>query len=1278
MKSLFRHPAILFPKWRIYSGLLIFVLTLVSLDLFGKSHFNSNPERDANPRPKLSLVSSPPCLLTLSTTSTPASCPNFNNGTATVNVVSGGVSPYSYSWVSYAAGDLDGQNGWNGGIGGFTNYTAGDADVTNSVAHSGSNSWYFKKGYNSPGQGSPFTRNVASAGAPGNGAAGNQSVIELSFKPAVLNDGSRITVYEGSVNRDERTGANLYIENIGGGMVSLYMFRSDNDGPNNDYAVQENIGTYPANVWNTVKMVTDYPATNNSDRTTWGSTKYYVNGVLVFTETSWMHWWRYQHGSAYVPGGSIKFTNNNAGAGFYIDDVSMVVNNTLTNQVVGTFSAGFEVNNQTTQTASNLTAGTYDVIVTDNNGCSAITSATVSSTNYPVHNVTTGLNYCTIQAAINDPLTVTGNVINVDAGTYAENVVLNKSITLNGAKAGVDARGRVAGAPSPATESIIAPAAGAAVDLQAGANSAVVDGFSMMATVGGTNGVVQTISSILTGVQIKNNLMKLNSSTGAVLWFNRGIVDLTVTQNEMYGGTASTQVIFFNGPQTFSGFYLTYNNIYGTGGTYGWFVDGNRNVGASATPRNPLIKGNLFQGLIAGINCGSRSIQDAQIIENTFNNNTQLGLQGGPKNTNIARNTFTGNGLYGMALTVFGSSDVTRGSLNATVQNNFFSGNGTAPGGFGDLVLSNQTVGVLNSVTITANSFLSTIAIVNNDPDGGTDVAHATCNWFGTNSPSGVAAKIVNISGAVTSFSPWVNSGTDDDLVTPGFQPLPNSCTACTVTPLLKTNINGVEVTANTNGTDATGSITACNLTNNVTFNLFSDLNSAPGNVKAYQVIVSSTNVNYGMCTNCSALLSAFTGANTTVSLINPALPGTLVIKFRAFVDAGVNNGIPDNGECTGDWIVYTITVNPSSTYYSDADNDNYYPNGASTIQACSEPDHYAPAANSGDCNDNNPNVHPGIPENCGLVGVNGVDDDCDGITDEDSTSPAITCPSNISSGCTATSCGNNVTIPHPSYTDNCNGLVTFNNPSGFFNIGTTTVVFTGSDASSNTSTCSMTVTVIDNRIPNITCPGNLTRSAATLVSNFPTLTALSDNCLLDHYEGRYKKGTTWFAWNSSTALPIPPAVIPPAGMSPLNGVYTAGAHTVQYQVFDVNGNVKVCQFTLTVTVPLEGETNGTNQTIGQTNTERAVNTDQAPALHCYPNPFRDELNIAFALPVSAHVQVSVLDVTGREIALIANADYVSGNYELPFRAELLGDGVYFVRLNVDGKNTMAKVVILK
>lgn len=54
---------------------------------------------------------------------------------------------------------------------------------------------------------------------------------------------------------------------------------------------------------------------------------------------------------------------------------------------------------------------------------------------YTVHNLNTGLSYKAIQEAISAPDTLDGHTILVDSGTYTENIVVNKSISLVGKNA---------------------------------------------------------------------------------------------------------------------------------------------------------------------------------------------------------------------------------------------------------------------------------------------------------------------------------------------------------------------------------------------------------------------------------------------------------------------------------------------------------------------------------------------------------------------------------------------------------------------------------------------------------------------------------------------------------------------------------------------------------------------------------------------------------------------------------------------------------------------------
>ncbi|MHA6281031.1 MopE-related protein, partial [Salinimicrobium sp. CAU 1759] len=68
-----------------------------------------------------------------------------------------------------------------------------------------------------------------------------------------------------------------------------------------------------------------------------------------------------------------------------------------------------------------------------------------------------------------------------------------------------------------------------------------------------------------------------------------------------------------------------------------------------------------------------------------------------------------------------------------------------------------------------------------------------------------------------------------------------------------------------------------------------------------------------------------------------------------------------------------------TSTWYADADEDDYgVDDTATNIEACENPG-AGYASQAGDCNDNDPAINPGATEVC-----DGVDNDCDGLVDTD------------------------------------------------------------------------------------------------------------------------------------------------------------------------------------------------------------------------------------------------------------------------------------------------------
>ena len=91
--------------------------------------------------------------------------------------------------------------------------------------------------------------------------------------------------------------------------------------------------------------------------------------------------------------------------------------------------------------------------------------------------------------------------------------------------------------------------------------------------------------------------------------------------------------------------------------------------------------------------------------------------------------------------------------------------------------------------------------------------------------------------------------------------------------------------------------------------------------------------------------------------------------------NAAVNPGATEVCNLIDDDCDGLIDEGVQSTFYADVDGDGYG-NASSSTLACSAPVGYVTDAT--DCNDGNAAVNPGATEIC-----NGIDDDCDGLTDE-------------------------------------------------------------------------------------------------------------------------------------------------------------------------------------------------------------------------------------------------------------------------------------------------------
>ena len=80
-----------------------------------------------------------------------------------------------------------------------------------------------------------------------------------------------------------------------------------------------------------------------------------------------------------------------------------------------------------------------------------------------------------------------------------------------------------------------------------------------------------------------------------------------------------------------------------------------------------------------------------------------------------------------------------------------------------------------------------------------------------------------------------------------------------------------------------------------------------------------------------------------------------------------------------------------------------------------------------------------------------------------------------------------------------------------------------------------------------------------------------------------------------------------------------------------------------------------------------------------YPNPFNPTTTIGFTLQSSGHTTVKIYDALGREVATLVNEHLEAGiNHQRTFDASKLSSGIYFARLQSNGKQMMKKLLLMK
>lgn len=395
--------------------------------------------------------------------------------------------------------------------------------------------------------------------------------------------------------------------------------------------------------------------------------------------------------------------------------------------------------------------------------------------------------------------------------------------------------------------------------------------------------------------------------------------------------------------------------------------------------------------------------------------------------------------------------------------------------------------------------------------------------------------------------------------------------------------------------------------------------------------------------------------------------------KYLLMIIPGYDYGDFPNGGL----LSLVLHCNTNCTIYADEDGDGYGDPGRSFPECwrIEIPEGYS--ANNFDCNDHNPAVHPGATEICG----NGIDDDCDGLIDEDcGCTLTMTCPPDANRNTIFLTCSSLYNTPKPVIGGTCilkkltwvmTGATSGASPvtginyvgTKLFKTGVTTIIYTASDALGKSVSCSFTVTVNDNVNPVLICPSDIKQDASknscSKVINVSNPMAF-DNC-----------GLTNLTWVMTGAT---------SGNSPATGInyvgkktFNAGTTTITYTAKDTAGNISTCSFKVKVNSSSKCNVQGTaNKTGKQLMPEDEIyNVAGELALKVFPNPSNDYFNMEMVSGnPNQKLDITLFDITGRLLKKIVTEPFGVAKF-----GENLIPGVYVVEVKQGESRKMIKLV---
>jgi len=362
----------------------------------------------------------------------------------------------------------------------------------------------------------------------------------------------------------------------------------------------------------------------------------------------------------------------------------------------------------------------------------------------PVYNVNLSTYYCKIQDAIDDPLTTDGHTIQVAAGSYPENVLVDKELIIAGAGA---------------SSTTILSGAGVAVEVTA--DNVTIEGFEIKHTSVTSLADMGILLNMSNGSVIQNNLLTMNSL---------GVQLLDAGSNYIYQNEFAYNAI---------GIYLE-----GTTDGLGNFDGGSNGPFYSLSLNNVVEENFIHNSVLIGGQGGQGIYLDAacegnEFLNNTISDNDAIGYYAWKASNNtITGNLIQNNTQQGIQLQGSSGNTITDNTVTGSqegfwmrspaenVADNIITDNIITGNDVGlkleDDYSTNNWAGKIKDNTISYNQIYGNttfgLQVIDVDP---ATLVDATSNWWGSNTGPTYAGNPCGTGDAVSDnvvYDPWSNS----------------------------------------------------------------------------------------------------------------------------------------------------------------------------------------------------------------------------------------------------------------------------------------------------------------------------------------------------------------------------------------------------------------------------------------------------------------------------------------------------------------------------------------